>query len=288
MENYPIPKKVTARLMKVIQSIVTVHSIYLIGVQRESCSSLYVLDSDKECSEGDLYTITLLIISEEYIALTKEFMNEVFTKMDQRVKLYSIHYTLNDVRYRLNSGDNFLSRVLLPENTFFCSHRLLVFGYCHHPKMYDIIHQEWEFRMKRAYYFEDKADVSDSAYDQNAKMLLLSQALQQACAALLYVFWEWKTPYYDLNYLLNLCSHFCQSPKMLFPKSSFRSYKEYHALCHAQYNVNFKSNSNVSLEETYHAHALCRRFLDKANLEGTKKLQELYQLHNFSGNSKTT
>jgi hypothetical protein len=279
VENYPIPKKVTGKLIKVIQSMVTVHSIYFIGVQKESFSSQYVLDTNEECPERDLYAITLLIISEEYIAQPKEFMNEVFTKMDQRVKLYSILYTLNDVRYRLNAGDNFLSRFLLPENTFFCSHRLLVFGYCHHPKIYDIIHQEWELRMNRACYFEDKAYVCDSVPDQNAKMLLLSQALQQACAALLYVFWNWKPSHYDLSYLLNLCSHFSQSPKILFPKKSFRSYKVYHALCHAQYNVNFKSASDVSLEGTYYAHDLCRRFLDKVKREGTKKLQELEQLH---------
>jgi hypothetical protein len=288
MENYPIPKKVTARLMKVIQSILTVHSIYLIGVQRESRSSLYVLDSEKECPDRDLYTITLLIISEENIAQPKEFMNEVFTKMNQRVKIYPILYTLNDVKYRLNAGDNFLSRTLLPENALIFSHGLMVFSYCHHPKMYDIIHQEWEFRMKRAYYFEDKAYVCDSVPDQNAKMLLLSQALQQACAALLYVFWEWKPSQYDLDYLLNLCRCFCHSPRILFPRKSFRSNNVYHALCHAQYNVNFKSVSYVSQEGTYYANDLCRRFLDKAKEEGTKKLQELEQLHNLSGNSKTT
>ena len=279
MENHPIPEKVSAKLIKVIQSIVTVHSIYLIGVQKESSSFLYVLDPEKENPVPDLYSITLLIITEEYIAQPKEFMNEVFTKMDQRVKIYPILYTLNDLRYRLNYGDNFLSRTLLPENALIFSHGLMVFGYCHHPKMYDIIHKEWEFRMNRAFYFEDKADVSDSVYDQNAKMLLLSQALQQACAALLYAFWEWKPSYYDLDYLLHLCRHFCHSPGIIFPRKSFRSYKIYHALCHAQYNVSFKSVSDVSQEGTYYAHDLCLRFLKEAKKEGLQKLQDLERVH---------
>lgn len=215
-------------------------------------------------------------------------MNEVFTKMEERVKIYSINYTLNDILYRLNSGDNFLSRTLFPENEIFCKHRFLVCGYCHHPKMYDKIKEEWEFRMNRANYFEAKVDVLDTFCDLNAKMLLLSLSLQQACASLLYVCWEFKPSHYDLDYLLNLCRHFCYSPKIVFPRILFRSYKTYHALRHAQYNVNFKSTSNVSLEETFYAHDTCRRFLDEVNREGTKKLQELEQLHHRSEPSKAT
>lgn len=279
MKDRYFPDNVITKLVNVLRSITDVHSVYLIGAQKESRSSLYVLGPNKEYPERDLYTITLLIISRENVAQPKEFMNAVFTKMDERVKIYPILYTLNDVKYRLDSGDNFLSRFLSPQNEIYCSQRLLPFGYCFHPKMYTIIKKEWGLHLNRAYYFEDKADILDTINDENARMFLLSQALQQASIALLYVFWEYKPSYYDLNHLLNLCNHFCNSPKLVFPKTSFRSYRVYHALCHAEYNAIFKSNDFVSLGDSDYAHNLSRRFLDKANREGTKKLEELEQLH---------
>lgn len=76
--------------------------------------------------------------------------------------------------------------------------------------------------------------------------------------------------HYDLDYLLYLCRQFCYSTKIVFPKTSFRSYKVRHALPHAQYNVDFKSTSDVSLEKTFYAHDICRRFIDKLWQRGTR------------------
>ncbi|WP_186435004.1 hypothetical protein [Gillisia sp. Hel_I_86] len=225
------------------------------------------------------YKLILLIIDEEHIGQPKEFMSEVFSKMNESVRIDPIHYTLNDVKYRLKHGDNFLSRILTPEKAIYATECLFSSGYCYHPKMYATIKKEWEFRMNRAYYFKDKVDVCDDIYDESARVLLISQSLQQACAGLLNVFWEYKPSYYDLSHLLNLCGNFCNSPKLLLPKKSFRSKRVFHALCHAQYNVNFKSVDDVSIEDSNYAQRLCRRFLEKVANEGEKKLQELESLH---------
>jgi hypothetical protein len=281
IHNELLPDKVITMLLQVIQSITKVHSIYLIGMQKESKSSFYLFNPtlQKESSTVYAYKLTLLVISEEYIAQPKEFMSEVFSKMNESVRIDSIHYTLNDVKYRVNNGDNFLSRILCSENEIFAKESIRTFGYCYHPKMFAKIKKEWEFRMNRAYYFEDKVSICDDVYDETSKMLLISQSLQQVCAALLNVFWEYKPSYYDLSNLLNLCDNFSYSPKILLPKKSFRSKRVFHALCHAQYNVNFKSIDDVSLEDSNYANQLCRRFLEKAANEGKKKLQELESLH---------
>jgi len=283
IQNELLPDKVISKLTQVIHSIIKVHSIYLIGMQKDSRSSLYLLypNLHKESSTAHTYNLVLMIISEEYVAQPKEFMSAVFSKMNESVRIDSIHYTLNEIKYRLRHGDNFLSRILTPEKAIYASESLFLLscGYFYHPKMYAAIRKEWEFRMNRACYFKDKVDVCDDIYDESARMLLISQSLQQACAALLNVFWEYKSSYYDLSHLLNLCSNFCNSPKLLLPKKSFRSKRVFHALCHAQYNVNFKSIDDVSVEDSNYAQRLCRRFLEKVANEGEKKLQELESLH---------
>lgn len=282
MKAQHIPEKIIAKLIVVMQSMINVHSIYLLGVQKEIRSSSYFLCDNGENVEKEHYLLSILVISQENIAQPKEFMNEVFSKMHQSVKIYSIHYTLNDVKYRLNFGDNFLSHVLLPENELYCSQRLLSFGYCYHPKVYDMIKKDWKLRINRANYFENSANILDSVNDENARMFLLSNALQQASAALLYVFWEFKISDYDLKHQLNLCLHFSNCPKIILPKISFRSNRVFHALCHAQYNLHFKLNNNVSPEDTDYAQRLCRLFLDQAKNEGIKRLQKLKRLHTQS------
>lgn len=281
IQNDLIPDKVITKLTQVIQSIIEVHSIYLIGMQKDSKLSLYLLNPNlqKESSTVHAYKLIVLIISKEYIGQPKEFMSKVFSKMNESVRIDSIHYTLNEIKYRLRHGDNFLSRILTPKKAIYASESLLTCGYCYHPKMYAAIRKEWEFRMNRAYYFKDKVDVCDDIYDESARMLLISQSLQQACAALLYVFWEYKSSYYDLNHFLNLCSNFCNSPNIVLPKKSFRSKRVFHTLCHSQYNVNFKSIDEVSLEDSNYAQRLCCRFLEKVANEGEKKLQELESIH---------
>jgi len=281
INNELFPDKVNTLLIQIIQSITKVHSIYLIGMQKESKSSFYLFNPtlQKESSTVYTYKLTLLVISEECIAQPKEFMSEVFSKMNESVRIDSIHYTINDVKYRLNHGDNFLSRILKPENEIYTAESLLSCRYFYHPKMYAMIKKEWEFRMNRAYYFKDKVDVCDDIYDESAKMLLISQSLQQACAGLLNVCWEYKPSYYDLSHLLNLCDNFCSSPKIVLPKASFRSKRVFHALYHAQYNVNFKSVDDVSIKDSNYAQRLCRSFLRKAANEGKKKLQELESLY---------
>lgn len=282
MKSSSIPDLILDQLIKVICSILNVHSIYLIGGQIVKTSLFYSFETQKESTEKQTYDLTFIIISKEYVSEPKEFMAMVFTKMSQKVKVYSIHYTLKEVEYRLTHGDNFLARILIPDNEIYTTTPLLVTGYCTHPKVYMTIEKEWRFRLNRAFYFEDKVDTCDSVYDETARMLLISQTLQQACVALLNVFWEYKPSYYDLHYLLNLCINFCSSPEIVFPKISFRSHKVYSGLCHAQYNVNFKSKDEFSMEESDYAHQICRLFLKKAEQEGIARLENLKPIHHKS------
>lgn len=279
MKEKIIPNRQLNKLIEVIRSILEVHSIYLIGGQKIKIASSYTFDMKNSASEKTKYSLALLIISPNHISAPKEVMNEFFTKMNEKVNVYLIPYTLNDLKYRLTSGDNFLSRILNRENKLYGANDLQVTGYCSHPRMYAEIEKEWKARINRSFYFEEKVDICDTVYDETAKILILAEALQQACAALLCVFWEYKPVYYNLDYLLNLCIHFCDCPRIILPKTSFRSHRVYHYLCHAEYLVNFKSEDKISLGDSNYAHQICCRFLKRVNVEGIKKLKELKNLH---------
>ncbi|MBW2963053.1 hypothetical protein [Mesonia aestuariivivens] len=279
MKQKIIPEHQLTKLIEVIRSILEVHSIYLIGGQRFQTASVYTFDMNNSTSEKTKYCLSLIIVSHQHIAVLKEVMNELFTKMDEEVKVYLIPYTLNDLNYRLTSGDNFLSRILNTENKLYGVHDLQVTSYCSHPKMYAEIEKQWKARINRAFYFEEKVNICDTVYDETAKILILAEALRQACLALLYVFWEYKPVYYKLDYLLNLCIHFCDCPKIIFPKTSFRSHRVYHYFCHAEYLINFKSEDLISLGDSNYAHQICCLFLTEVNKEGIKKLKELKNMH---------
>ena len=283
-----IPQHVLERLIEVIRSLVRVHSIYWIGTTKNERSSRYLFNSEVNGNFKQHYEFTLLIISYEEIGDSKTFRCEVFNKMKEQVKLYSIHYSYNDIKRRLEEGDNFLSRVLLPGNCLFQESPLSLTGYCYHPRKFKEIKKIWEFRLNRASYFEDKTDTVDMVNDESARMVLVSQTILQTCAALIWVYWEWKPHYFELDLLLNLCKNFSKSPRIVLPKKAFTSKKVYSELCHAQYNSNFKTVDDVHMEDSDYASNLAERFLRSVRKEGSKKLKELELLHNQKYSERIT
>jgi hypothetical protein len=120
--------------------------------------------------------------------------------------------------------------------------------------------------------------------DESARMVLVSQTILQTCAALIWVYWEWKPHYFELDLLLNFCKHFSESPQIVLPKKSFTSKKVYSQLCHSQYNVNFKTIDDVTMEDSDYASNLAERFLISVRKEGVKKLKSLERLHTEMAN----
>jgi hypothetical protein len=284
MKNKNIPQQVLDRLIKVIRSLVKVHSIYWISATKNNSSSSYLLNYEVNEHLEEQYEFTLLIIGYKEIGNHKAFRNEVFNKMKSQVLLYSIHYAYNDIRRRMEEGDNFLSRVLLPKNCLFQESPLFLTAYCYHPRKFEEIKKAWEFRLNRASYFEDKTDTVDMVKDESARMVLVSQTILQTCAALIWVYWEWKPHYFELDLLLNFCKHFSESPQIVLPKKSFTSKKVYSQLCHSQYNVNFKTIDDVTMEDSDYASNLAERFLISVRKEGVKKLKSLERLHTEMAN----
>lgn len=274
-----LPEVRLKQLLKVITSVLSVHSIYSIGVRSHQLENFYSFNGLEKNDVEEHWEVTLLIVSNAYVKDPKAFMENIFTKMNKKVRLYSIHYTYNEISTRLNVGDNFLSRLLLPENRILQEHPLVITGYIKHPVMYKRIKSGWEFRISKAEYFISKLNVSDDISCEPAKFLLVHQAISQVCAALLWIYWEYKPSHVDLNYMVRLCQNFSRSTKIVLPKESFRSKRIYNAICHAQYNLNYKSVNDISIEDGFHARKLASLFLKGAQQEGEKRLAQLEKLH---------
>ncbi|MFC6859517.1 hypothetical protein [Zunongwangia atlantica] len=264
MNSANLPEAILKKLIAVIKALTDVHSIYWIGIRT-----------------NEHWEITLLIVSKSYINDPKYFMGKIFSKMNQKVKIFSIHYTLNEIENRLTEGDNFLSLVLNENNRIFQESPLFLTGYNNHPIMFQRIQERWESRMSKAEYFNSKLDVSDDNYSEPAKLLLADQAITQTCAALLWVYWEYKPPVFDLDYMIHLCQNFSKSIKIVLPKHSFRSQRVYNLICHAQFNLNYKSLQHISIEDGYYASDLAFKFLRAVRVEGKKRLTELAKVHNI-------
>ena len=281
MNSANLPEAILKKLIAVIKSITDVHSIYWIGIRTNEHKTYYYFNDRKNTTNNKNWEITLLIVSKFYINDPKDFMGKVFTKMNQQVKLFSIHYTLNEIENRLTEGDNFLGLVLNENNIIFQESPFFLTGYNNHPIMFQRIQERWESRMSKAEYFNSKLDVSDDTYSEPAKLLLANQAISQTCAALLWVYWEYKPPIFDLDYMIHLCQNFSKSIKIVLPKHFFRSQRVYNLLCHAQYNLNYKSLHHIAIEDGYYASDLAFKFLKAVRVEGKKRLTELAKTHNI-------
>ncbi|WP_144962832.1 hypothetical protein [Gillisia sp. Hel_I_86] len=143
MKSYATLDKNLAQVVAIIKCKVQLHSIYLIGSSKKTISKKYILDPELGNIKKGEFSYSLLVITHEFVSDPKTFMNDVFNKTGEKSEVFTIHYTLNDIKYRLRHGDNFISRILSSENEIYCSERLLPCGYCYHPKMYSMIKKEW-------------------------------------------------------------------------------------------------------------------------------------------------
>ncbi|MEH6658037.1 hypothetical protein [Leeuwenhoekiella marinoflava] len=271
------------KVIAVISSLCKAHTVYLIRQLQVTTSHESSTRLSKTRKARSTYVLTMLVISQDQVSDPKLFMNEVFNKTQEKITLYSIHYTLKEANNKINYGCNFLNR-LLREGTLLYSedNRLELPGsYLCHPDVFREIKMHWDKRLEHALYFEEKSTICEENPSNPGRYLLLQQAIQQACLGLIYIFWEYQPSCYSLPYLLHLCEQFSEVPKIIYPKKSFRSQQIYSRLCHAQYNLNEKIPEDSSESDSLKAEHLTYKFIQAARREADKKLEELKKLHHL-------
>ncbi|MUP45650.1 hypothetical protein E0K83_07820 [Gramella sp. BOM4] len=274
--------KSLSAVVNAIRKLVKVHSIYVIGHQvykTKTCCSLHINMQRRKTT----HVYTLLVISYDLVEDPHKFMNEVYNKTQRSSRIYSIHYTYNEVSFRLTEGNNFLSLVLSKavityqqnQNLYHLPHSIL-----YHPTVYNKVKKAWDLRYKRAGYFFEKTTICEDITDDSSRYLLFQEVVRQTCLGLLYLFWEFQPNFFAIPFLLNLCSQFTDLPIIIYPKDSFRSKEAYHKLCHARYLMNNQPSTFQTDEYTGHIEKVVSHFLQKAEVLAEQQLVELERKHN--------
>ncbi|OGS72632.1 MAG: hypothetical protein A3F91_06870 [Flavobacteria bacterium RIFCSPLOWO2_12_FULL_35_11] len=281
--HFPYKKE----LLEQIKKVLPLHSVYVISVYKETKKQEIFLSPP--CINPEKFiTYTLLIISHKPISINLgEFIYDLYNNMQQQCKVYPIVYSLSDVLAKLDYGNAYLNRIVTQTKCLYQENDALAkfsgFRVCFHKSIYEQIQTEWNCRMERANYLLSIIDTNDIEEDPTSKLAVMHDALEQICAALLYIFWEFKPHYYSLPYLLHLCSHFTQLPQTVFPKKAFKSQRMFYILCNAHQQMR-ESQNELSVMDADKAYKLSERFYRKANNLGIKQLEHLKELHYQSTN----
>lgn len=67
-------------------------------------------------SESECYSLSIMIITYDKYLVSKEFINLIYTKMQEKVQIFLILYSIKEIEGRLDYGDNFLVHVLGERN----------------------------------------------------------------------------------------------------------------------------------------------------------------------------
>ncbi|MGY5846817.1 hypothetical protein ACW6QP_05310 [Salegentibacter sp. HM20] len=273
--------KSLSAVVKAIREMAKIHSIFMIGHQvhnTKTCCSLQTNIKHRKIT----HVYTLLVISHDLVEDPQKFMNKVYNKTQKSSKIYSIHYTYNEVSFRLTEGNNFLSLVLSKaviayqenQNLQHLPHSIL-----YHPTVYNKVKKAWDLRYKRAGYFFEKTTICEDKTDDSSRYLLFKEVVRQTCLGLLYLFWEFQPNFFAIPFLLNLCSQFTDLPNIIYPKDSFRSKDAYHKLCHARYLMNNQPSTFQKDEYARHIEKVVSHFLQKAEALAEQQLIELKRKH---------
>ncbi|PKV51877.1 hypothetical protein ATE84_3977 [Aquimarina sp. MAR_2010_214] len=270
-------------LLDLLKKLLTLHSVYVIGYNKEKKQQNVYLLPQSVISQK-VVTYTLLIITYKPISKRlRDFMDDLYNKMQKRCKVYAITYTLSKVKKRLNYGDNFLSNNIFQTPCIYkeddCLSKFSNYALLFHQNVYDRIQETWTNRMDRAEYLLAIIDNIEPKEDSISRLSILHHALEQVSMALLFVFWEFKPQHYSLSYLLHLCSQFSQLPQTIFPKATYGLHRIYYMLCNAHHIIRFKVQNEFSNEDTDKAYNRCEWFYDEAKKLGDAQLEHLKELH---------
>ena len=276
-----VPPSLLEQLIRDIKSLVPVHSVYGIASTREKASSVYLLDSEEVQNDSFFYQLTLLLITYDKVLDHRALSQQLLEKSNGRIRTHLILYTYEEIYNQLELGDNFLSRVLRPENCLFQESSLSVSNYMAFPAMYEKIEKGWITRVNRATYFESIADILDVQRDEVARMNLINQMIFHSSSSLLWVFWEWPATTTDNDLLLNLCKSFTDCPDIILPDESYETQRIYSYLCNSYNNLHHQTDLIISGEDTELALEKAKQFRSCAEKLGKERMDQLQKIHFF-------
>mgnify|MGYP003632824477 CR=1 FL=1 len=279
-------------LTQLIKSIVSLHSVYVLGFSdQEIRSETYLGNSESRGNKSVTYT--LVIISHKTVTKKPiDFMEEIYAKTRQKIKVYPIFYNLSKVLEKLDFGDNFLTRVITQTPCIYKEdeslQRFNKFELCLHPIYYRNIKEEWEIRMKRAGYLFSCLDVVEFKEDYTSKIAVMHYGMEQVCLALISVFWELKPNHYSLSYLLHLCSNFSTLPETIFPTETYGLHRIKYMVCNAHNLLRFKNREEFSSIDAAKALRRCMDFYHQAKVEGEQHLEFLLKTNDLKVSKLTS
>jgi len=270
------------QLIELLKSKVNLHSVYLIGRQDKISSwETYVTPVGKGLKQSASYT--LLMVTRDYLSIPFfELADDIYNRLSCRVSI--IDYSLDEVCYKIDRGNNFLDRFLTEAKLLFAQDNHLT-SLNREPHYYENnwkrIHKVWKARFKRSRYL---LSILVDAYqemdeDPTVKMGIMHYALEQVCLGLLYVFWEFRPSHKKLNYLFHLCSNFTPLPDEIFAGTSHTRNHIYQLLLNADHQMRFKTKAKISKKEAEQAFNLCTDFMVEARRVAEAELQRLKRLH---------
>lgn len=270
------------QVIKLLKSKVDLHSVYLIGRQNKISSwETYVTPTGKGDKQSTAYT--LLMVTHNHLSIPFfKLAGDIYNRLPCRVCI--IHYTLDEVCFKIDRGSNFLDRFLTEAILLFAEDKQLT-SLNREPHYYENdwkrIRKVWKARFKRATYL---LSILVDAYqemdeDPTVKMGIMHYALEQTCLGLLYVFWEFRPSHNNLTYLFHLCSNFTALPDEVFAGTSHTRNHIYHLLSNAHHEMRFKTKPRISNREAEQAFDLCNNFINQAQKTVEIELQRLKRLH---------
>lgn len=210
-------------------------------------------------------------------------MENLYTKMQRRCRVYIIFYTFSKMKKRLTYGDNFLSMAVFQTKCIYQTDDFLSKSHNHpllfHSSVYTRIQQTWEGRMKHAKHLLSSIRCAESKEDPIVMLSIMQSALEQICLGLLCMFWDFKPQYYSLSYMLHLCSHFSYLPQHIFRKEPYKLHRIYYMLCNAHHTMRSKAQNEFSEQDIKKAYRRCKWFYKEAKNSAENRLVYLNELH---------
>ena len=117
-------------------------------------------------------------------------------------------------------------------------------------------------------------------YDETVVLSLISQAVEQLCLGLIYVFLGYRPKQHSLHHLVDLCSNFTQEVDHIFPRQTEQDKNIFSVLSKSSSTARFVIKSSVDPADCGLLHRKARLLLEKSEQIVEQMLLTMTELQN--------
>jgi HEPN domain-containing protein len=263
LSKYEVPSS----LINQITGALAVESIFCFGKRIFSNTRTSPFSNVKVAHTHQVHYDLLIITSAEPVNNLADLQSIINTDTESGCSVLLLAYSVESATRALRLNNRFFHKSMHQSSQIYSKQGCIQLDAM---QEYDLANTSlhcdlnWKQRYFRAEAFMDAAECIWIDQDETVVLSLISQAVEQICLGLIYVFLGYRPKQHSLHHLVDLCNNFTQEVDHIFPRTTEQDKNIFAILNKSSSSARFVVKSTVDPTDCGLLHRKARLLLEKS------------------------